>query len=186
MKKLIIALVAGTTLMGVAQAQTPMMQRPYLGVGIATADRIQSLGGDGDWKAGFKLFGGYEMSDTLGIEAGWVDFGEEDYTVLTGGVANRVESDGESFYVAGRMNLPINQQFSAFGKLGISHNRAEQTASLSGFNRKDRDTHLYAGVGAQFKLSEQIALSVEYERFGKKQDFGPKPDVFTVAARYNF
>ncbi|MES3023111.1 MAG: porin family protein [Pseudomonadota bacterium] len=183
MKKLIIGLIAGTTFMGAAHAQ---LQSPYIGVGVSAADRNNNLGGNGDYKAGLKLFGGYQMTDMIGIEAGWTDFRKDDYSFTTGAVTNRVETDGESFYVAGKMGWPINPQFSAFGKLGLSHNRAEQSGSLPAFSRKENDTHLYAGIGAQFKLSEQVALSVEYERFGKKRDFGPKPDVFTLAARYNF
>jgi len=35
-------------------------------------------------------------------------------------------------------------------------------------------------------VTPQVAVFTEYERYGKKQDFGPKPDVFTIGAKYQF
>jgi hypothetical protein len=38
----------------------------------------------------------------------------------------------------------------------------------------------------QYNLNQQVALTVEYERYGKSKDFGAKADVWTVGARYSF
>ncbi|MGZ9046182.1 MAG: outer membrane beta-barrel protein, partial [Telluria sp.] len=89
-------------------------------------------------------------------------------------------------YVAGKASAPINEQFSVFGKLGAAYNKSEMRSSTPGLSRNDSDTGVYAGLGAQYNLSQQVALTLEYERYGKSKDFGAKPDVITVAARYNF
>jgi OOP family OmpA-OmpF porin len=88
-------------------------------------------------------------------------------------------------YVAGKASMPINDQFSAFGKLGVenSHRSYSTTAGMGGSNS---DTGVYAGVGVQYNLNQKVALTAEYERYGNKKDFGAKPDVWTVGARYNF
>jgi hypothetical protein len=38
----------------------------------------------------------------------------------------------------------------------------------------------------QYNLNQQVALTAEYERYGKSKDFGAKADVWTVGARYSF
>jgi opacity protein-like surface antigen len=43
-----------------------------------------------------------------------------------------------------------------------------------------------AGVGAQYKLSKQVALPLEYERYSKKTEFGAKPEAITVGTRFKF
>jgi len=192
MKKLIFALIAGATAMGAAQAQTTMAQaRPYIGVGVASADHEYNVAGatnmDSDgYKASGKLFGGVEFDQTWGVEAGYTDFRKAHANFTRNNVPGRVESEGHSFYVAGKANAPINEQFSVYGKLGAAYNKSELHSVTPGLSRDDSKTEVYAGVGGQYNLSKQVALTLEYERYGKSKDFGAKADVITVAARYNF
>ena len=113
MKKLIFALIAAATAMGSAQAAGP---GPYVGVGVASADHNYNLSGttngstDG-YKASGKIFGGYEFDQTFGVEAGYTDFRKSTYNYNTATGTGRAESDGHSFYVAGKATAPINDQF---------------------------------------------------------------------------
>ena len=50
----------------------------------------------------------------------------------------------------------------------------------------DNNTEGYLAVGGEYKLNKNVAFTLEYERYGKNKDFGPKPNVWTVAAKYNF
>lgn len=186
MKKLIFALIAGASAMGAAQAQGP-----YVGVGIASADRSANIAGatnvSGDgYKASGKLFGGYEIDQRWGVEAGYTDQRSADYTYTLNNVPGRAETDGSSFYVAGKATAPINDQFSVYGKLGAAHNKSTLRASTVSLNRDESKTELYGALGGQYNLSKQVALTLEYERYGKSKDFGAKADVWTVAARYSF
>lgn len=184
MKKLIFALIAGATAMGAAQAQGP-----YVGVGIASADHTYNLPGTANgssdgYKASGKLFGGYEFDKTWGVEAGYTDFRKSDYNYTLNGAAGHATSDGHSFYVAGKASVPLNDQFSLFGKLGAARNKA--TLSDAVFHNDYSKTEAYGALGGQYNLNKQVALTLEYERYGKSRDFGAKSDVWTVGARYSF
>jgi OOP family OmpA-OmpF porin len=194
MKKIVFALIAGAAFASAAQAQdttTTNAPRGYIGLGVATADHAYSLGGttntgnDG-YKASAKVFGGYEFDNRFGLEAGYTDFRKSDFSIKTAaGTTDQGSSDGHAVYVAGKASMPINDQFSAFGKLGVenTHSSYSTTAGMGG---SSSDTGVYAGVGVQYNLNQKVALTAEYERYGNKKDFGAKPDVWTVGARYNF
>lgn len=192
MKKLIFALIAGATAMGAAQAQTTsFVPHAYLGAGIASADHEFNLPGatnvDSDgFKASGKLFGGYEFNQMWGVEAGYTDFRKSHANYTLNGTQGRADSDGHSFYVAGKATAPINDQFSVYGKLGAAYNKASLTATDPALNRDFSKTELYGGVGVQYNLNQNVALTAEYERYGKSKDFGAKADVWTIGAKYNF
>ncbi|MFL6674294.1 MAG: outer membrane beta-barrel protein [Massilia sp.] len=193
MKKLIFALIAGAAAMTAAQAQTnATAPRAYVGIGVATADHDYKLNGAGvsnvdsdGYKASAKVFGGYEIDQRYGVEAGYTDFRSSDFSYSQNGVTRHGSSDGYGVYVAGKANLPINDQFSAYGKLGVAYSDRKLDTS-NGLRFSDHDTGVYAGVGVEYKLNQQVALTAEYERYGKDKAFGAKADVWTVGAKYSF
>jgi OOP family OmpA-OmpF porin len=67
--------------------------------------------------------------------------------------------------VAGTATLPINTSFSVFGKLGFSRNSARYEA-LGGYNAGTKTSPMI-GFGANYNITPQIAVRVEYEDFGK-------------------
>lgn len=186
MKKIIFALIAAATAMGSAQAAGP-----YVGVGVATADHngvpgTTNSSADG-YKASGKIFGGYDLDQTWGVEAGYTDVRKSDSNYTLNGLPGHAESDGHSFYVAGKATAPINDQFSVFGKLGAARNKSTLTSNTDPvLNRSESKTEAYGAVGVQYNLNQKVALTAEYERYGKKKDFGAKPDTFTIAAKYAF
>jgi OOP family OmpA-OmpF porin len=159
--------------------------RFYAGVGAATADHQYSSSAvtknDGYTTSG-KVFGGYEFNNTYGIEAGYTDFRSSDFTYNTanGGQANG-RADGEAYYVAGKANLPLNNWLAAYGKLGVQNTHRTATALGS-----SNDTGVYAAVGLQYNINRNVALTAEYERYGKDAKLGAQSDVWTVGARYSF
>lgn len=192
MKKLIFALIAGTTVMTAAQAQTTITPRPYVGAGLATMDNEHRVAGatvsgdDHAYKTSGKVFGGVELNQTFGIEAGYTDFRTLRTNYTQNGVAGRAETDGYGAYVAGKATMPINEKTGVYGKLGVAHTNHEMTANTPGIARKISDNGVYAGVGVQHAINEKVSLIAEYERYGKKKDFGAQPDVLTIGAKYAF
>jgi opacity protein-like surface antigen len=170
MKKLIVALIAGAAAMSAAQAQNFSDTQPhaYVGVAASTAKNIQS----DDYKLGGKVYGGYEFNRTWAAEAGYSDLGDHGATKSNG------------YYVAAKATMPINEQFSAYGKVGVEH--SERKLNTAALNLKDTDTGAYGALGVQYKLNQQVALTAEYERYGKEKDIGAKSNVWTVGAHYNF
>jgi OOP family OmpA-OmpF porin len=188
MKKLIFAMIAGAGAVGAAQAAAP---GPYVGVGVATADHQYNLSGatgtssDG-YKASGKVFAGYDFDQTWGVEAGYTDFRKSNANYTLNGASGTAQSSGHAFYVAGKATAPINEQFAVFGKLGATNNHSSLSSATPAYNSSYSKTELYGGVGLQYNINQKVALTAEYERYSKKHDFGAKPDVFTIGAKYAF
>ncbi|GAB3470173.1 hypothetical protein GCM10027321_40280 [Massilia terrae] len=192
MKKIVFALIAGAAVATAAQAQDSNAPRGYIGVGAATADHqysingVNTTGNDG-YKASAKVYGGYEFNNTWGLEAGYTDFRKSNFNYTTAaGATGSGHSDGHATYLAAKGNIPINEQFSFYGKLGVENMHSNLSTSTPGLSGSKSDTGVYGGVGVQYNLSKQVSLNAEYERYGNKKDFGAKPDVWTAGVRYNF
>jgi OOP family OmpA-OmpF porin len=174
MKQLILALVASIAAVGAAQAQSTTSNAPYaagftphayVGLGAAIADEVWT----GNYHVSPKLYGGYEFTPNWGVEAGYTQFHEKsDYN-----------SNGS--YIAGKYTVPIDERFSAFGKLGLQHSERTNWA-----RQTERDNGLYGGIGVQYALNRNLALTAEYERYGKDKSSGAKADVYTVGLKYGF
>jgi OOP family OmpA-OmpF porin len=102
------------------------------------------------------------------------------------GVPGTAQSDGHSFYLAGKATKALNEQVSLYGKLGAANNHSNLSSTNGVYNRSESKTELYGALGVQYNLNQNVALTAEYERYGKSKDFGAKADVFTVAAKYAF
>lgn len=191
MKKLIFAVIAGVAVAGAAQAQETY-PKTYVGAGVASADHDFSINGttnsdtDG-WKASGKLFAGYEFNQNWGAEVGYTDFRKSSANYTYNGAQGSAESKGHSIYLAAKGTVPINEQFSAYGKLGAAYNKTSLSTNTPGLSYdNDNKTTAYGALGLQYKLNQQVSMVAEYERYGSKRDFGAKPDVVTVGARYSF
>jgi opacity protein-like surface antigen len=70
-----------------------------------------------------------------------------------------------------------------FGKLGAG--QLTQTLSDWNFAHSEKTGEVYAGVGGQYKLNQKVALTLEYERYGKdRKRIGA--EAWTVGAKYAF
>ena len=193
MKKILFALITtATALTGVSAHAADV--GAYAGVGlVGTHDKFNvpgAVGGDDSTTKGKgKLFSGYNIDKTWGVEAGYTDFGSasRDYTV--NGVGGHIESDAHSFYLAGKGSWPVNEQFSVFGKLGAArnHNSVEATGAAAGLGGSGNKTALYASIGGEYAINKQVSATLEYEHYGKNDnDFGRKQGAITAAVAYHF
>jgi OOP family OmpA-OmpF porin len=200
MKNTILAIIATTAsaFVGVtAQAAegTPAAGTAYIGVGAVAADHRYELNNDtssNDRKStewGGKVYGGYQIDSNWAVEGGYTDFGKNDYAYAVNGVNGRVESDAKSFYVAGKYSYPVANNLSVFGKLGVAHNRNDVTASglAAAYNGDSSRNTVYASLGGEYAINEKVALSLEYEHYGKNDiDVGRRKGAVTLGARYSF
>lgn len=191
MKKLVVALIAATAAISAAHAQTTQTEpHVYLGLGLASADHDYSVNGmnvtnsDG-YSGNVKVFGGYEIDPIWGVEIGYIDFRNAGFNYNAAGVNGHGTSDGNAYYLAAKAQYPINEQFAVYGKLGVERSR-RNLKDVGFFNQGDSDTGVYGSVGVQYKLTPQVGLLAEYERYGRTKAFGARPDVWTIGARYNF
>jgi opacity protein-like surface antigen len=189
MNKTILVLLATLSTAAAAQAQTTASTLPvtadtaphaYVGIGIANAEnRIVDA-----WKPDAKIFAGYQFDRNLGVETGYTRFGRVgfhfpgDYGGIDG------STRGNAAYVAGTYTLPLNDRVAAYGKLGVEYSQRRYNSTVGALS--EHDTGLYAGAGLQVKLTDKLALTSEYERYGKKKTLGAKADVFTLGLKYGF
>lgn len=194
MKKMMFALLAGLSAVGAAQAQTAASTslttadtapHAYMGLGAsAVGDTI-----GGGLKVHPKIFGGYAFDRNWGVEAGFMRFRTADFFYWDGNQQGTVadgQVKGYRSYAAGKYTVPINENFSAYGKFGLSYSVRKVSIPKVGLRDTERDTGLYAGLGAQYKLTKNVAAVVEYERYGKRKENGPKADVYSVGLKYGF
>ena len=186
MKKLIFALIASVAAVGAAHAEGA-----YVGLGVASSDHSFKLGGATNvdvegYKPSAKIFGGVDLTPMFGIEAGYTDLRKADHTYRIGAVNGSTTTEGKRAYLAGKATMPLNDAFSVYGKLGAGYSKVELSNAIPGVARSDSKTELYGALGGQYNLSKQVALTLEYERYGKSKDFGAKADAISVGARYSF
>ena len=185
MKKILFALIATTaSLSGVSIAHA---EGAYLGAGVV-ASRFnfdQPGTNDSGNKVSGKFFGGYEIDKMWGVEAGYTDFGSKSFTFNNGFGG---DTDSHAFYVAGKASMPINEQFSAFGKLGVVNTKDNVSGRdvLGRSLKGDSKTGLYASIGGQYAINKNVALTAEIEHYGKSATFGRKADALAFGVRYSF
>jgi OmpA-OmpF porin, OOP family len=130
------------------------------------------------------------LNKNFAVEGGYTDFGSSDYNYSVGSAAGHIDSKSHAFYLAGKGSMPINQQLSVFGKLGVAYNKNEVhgTGLAAPYAVGDGNrTNLYASVGGEYALNEKVSLSLEYEHYGKNGiDQGRKKGAVSLGARYNF
>jgi OOP family OmpA-OmpF porin len=127
--------------------------------------------GDSDLDTTLKIYGGQGVAQYWGWEASYIDFGSRTNGSVT------TEAWGLGAALVGV--LPLNPQFSAFGKLGAYYVDAE--VSRPGSNVSDSDVEAGIGVGLRFAINPQFSLRLEFESIG-----GEGGDVFSLGAQFRF
>jgi OOP family OmpA-OmpF porin len=146
-----------------------------------------------DSDTSFSLSLGYKINPNFAIEGGYIDLGELTVNATsTGGffyapgpVTVKVEADGLFFDAKGI--LPINEQFSLYGKLGLlmwdeKGTLSDVTGSISA---DDDGTDVFFGVGASFNISEKISLNADFSRYAVDED-STDVDVLSVGIQFGF
>ena len=186
MKNILFAVIAtSAALSGVAQAEGA-----YVGAGaVGSRYNFDAPGtSDSGNKISGKVFGGYEFDKTWGVEGAYTDFGSKSFSYNGGSSgAGGIDTDSHAFYVAGKATMPINEQFSVFGKLGAVNTHDNVSGSGTAANFKgDSKTGVYASLGGQYAINKNVALTAEVEHYGKSASFGRKSDALALGVRYSF
>jgi hypothetical protein len=115
-----------------------------------------------------RLMAGINLNRYLALEAGYrerIDRGfhaidPRDPLDTTGALGTK----GFHSYLAVKATVPVTDNLSAYGKLGVAHSERRGADALG--KTSNVDTGLYTGLGAQYKLNEKAAVSVESQNFG--------------------
>jgi OOP family OmpA-OmpF porin len=168
MKSAISAIAMATALLSVASTATAqtdpfatvdeIRNGLYVGGSLGMTDAngfcAGATGACDDSDTGWKIFGGYEFNENLAVEGGYTSLGD----MSNMGAGSR--SDISGFNVAAVGKLPINEQIGVFGKAGLFRWSADNTTD------GDRSgTDLMYGVGAEYKMTDNISVRGEWEKF---------------------
>ena len=144
----------------------------------------------------WRLQGGYRFNPNFALEAGYIDFGKAKYTAsYTGGSAQGSLKAG-GVDVAALLALPVNDSLSVFGKAGVVAAKVDSSLAAgapASLASGDATTHVVRpliGVGAIYKLSENVDLRADYDHvsnLGKSDKTGTMDaNVVSVGLAYNF
>jgi OOP family OmpA-OmpF porin len=105
---------------------------------------------------GFGLLGGFAFNENFAVEA--------EYTSLGGFDSPQGTIKGSSFGVSGIGSVPLNQQFSLFGKLGIASTSLKDSpkpgyVGVYTYNYSG----LTVGVGGQYNVSPVVGIRVGFD-----------------------
>lgn len=144
----------------------------------------------------FKVYGGYRFTENFGVEVGYARLGSFSRAGngWYGGLPRQEKGTGNVFYGAATARLPLSDAFAINGRLGFARGRVNGGDNAYGYSNTlfahdqrigGRATGLMFGVGLEYALTRNIALTADYDHFGKlsKQ---VKGGMFTVGVRANF
>ncbi len=182
-KHILSALIgAALTLPLLAQAQGF-----YAGVNAGSAE--QKLGDNIDGSistsdTGYKLYGGYDFTKNVGLEAGYTDMGKSSFFDGSDTMTSKVRTS----YVALTGTQVINTKYSLTGKVGVARSHVTlATYGESDYSKNQNSTLL--GLGLVYHVSKKLSAVLEYEDFGKVlkvNGVNIKADLISVGLRYKF
>ena len=124
---------------------------------LTISDEIGGLDFEGE-DIGYKAFARWMMNENLGIEGGYIDFGEPDENILGQNFA--FDANGWTAYLVG--SIPLGESFDIFGKAGAVFWDAD--AIVDGVNVGNEDgTDLALGGGLRLNVSESLSFRTELD-----------------------
>jgi opacity protein-like surface antigen len=165
---------------------------PYLGVALGPAFGNREIdapnsSSDEHIGRGAKIYGGYQLTEHLGVQAGYVRLHELNQNTGSGATLVEQTANGRSAYAAGTARLPLGQSFALTGKLGVSFGKvsAARPATAATSSLVGSKTSLLVGTGADYVLDHNVAFSVELESYGKLSS-QVKGNTLTLGTRFTF
>ena len=165
----------------------------FLTSDVITSGTVNVLDADTDDSGfGFKVYGGAEINSFVGIEAFYIDLGKFSQSIdadvnldvianddVIGNLTTAADLKPSGFGAAVLAKYPVSDQFSVYGKIGLSSMSVDFDAQASfsgtlddepfavsqGFSDKKNTTGLMFGLGASFNVHENWRARIEWERF---------------------
>ena len=147
---------------------------------------------------GVKLAAGYRFNDYFAVEGSYAYLGKAEATV-----SSTVDVDAKGSMKTHVMAVdavglyPVNKDFDVFAKVGVGLSYVKTSMSANVYNESfsfsESDTRVFPklGFGAEYKISENVAIRAEYERYfgvSKDSDYSIDADydLFSVGVKYTF
>ena len=164
---------------------------------IVVGREYATIGADEDG-VGVKLAAGYRFNDYFAVEGSYAYLGKAEATV-----SSTVDFDAKASMKAHVMAVdavglyPVNKDFDVFAKagVGLSYVKTSASANIFGdayaFSESDTRFVTKLGFGAEYKVSQNVAIRAEYERYfgvSKDSDYSIDADynLLSVGVKYTF
>lgn len=128
---------------------------------------------------GYKIFGGYRVTDNFAVEGFYTNYGKPSGNVL--GYNTSVELDGFGAYAVG--TLPLGTGFELFGKVGFI--AWDATAKVGSVSADTDDTDFAYGIGAAYFFNDQFGLQGEWEAINFDNN-NMDADMLSIGIQYRF
>jgi OmpA-OmpF porin, OOP family len=131
---------------------------------------------DGDGRLSGGLFAGVRLGAVpLGsglpvyAEFGYQDIARHKLTYKVPGGTSDLNASGHSLYLAGKLDVPLTDNFSLYGKLGVARNTVKGTtpAGQTPINIDGSKTSALFGFGVQYSFDSGVVLRTELTDFGR-------------------
>lgn len=180
-KKTVPGLVLAALLLSpLAQADTGA----YVGASFGSSHLDEDFSGlniDTDANA-YRIVGGFQLGDYLGIEAGYQNFGDFSETLDINGFSTRTKVAADGWTLGGTLGLPLNEQFSLYGRAGVFFWDAD--VEVDGFSiNVPEDENPYYGGGAKVDVTSNLSLVGDWTRYELDTI---DSDVISVGFEYRF
>lgn len=125
-----------------------------------------------DTASAIRIAAGYQITPVWGIEASYSEYGAAKFSgpLLTATINSETKLNGFAIHAIG--TLPVNDAFSLFGKLGIASTSAKASGTSSNpavvsiVSAETSNTNASFGIGAQYAITNKVALRAQYDDFG--------------------
>ncbi len=144
----------------------------------------------------YRLAFGYQLNENLAVELGYRRFSNSDIaTGVTNGYTAGASSKERAFDLVGKSIIPLTNQLSAYGKLGMAYVKANSqgyanatdpyTASVSDYSNTLEPTF---GLGISYALKPNVPIDFSWNRIQKVggNNHAPSSDFYAVGVSYYF
>ncbi|MDH4151978.1 MAG: outer membrane beta-barrel protein [Betaproteobacteria bacterium] len=163
----------------VGQSKTSIDAAPYAAIGAVVTKSDDS-------NSAFRIFGGYQLTNYLGIEASYVDLGAFGASGTIGAAGFSATGDVNGVSLTGIGTLPLGQKVSLLGNAGVFFSKVKATASVGTIpgSAKDDDTDITAGIGLKYDLSKNVAARLDATYYGLGDNGNAK--LYSLGLQYKF
>ena len=135
----------------------------------------------------YKLYGGYRLTEHFGVEAGYARLGSVSQWSSAYGGSRLQTGTGQVFYAAATGRMPLGDASALTGRLRVARGRISGDNKWAPANQRlsGSGTGLMVGVGAEYRMTQNLAITADYDYFGKLSKQA-KGGMFTVGLKANF
>jgi len=143
----------------------------------------------------WKVFGGYQVNKYFGVEGAYADLGQFtiNSSVTPAGTGTATWQPNNVWSLSAVGYLPIMDQFSAFGKLGVAYSNVNFTYSDTNANAisvSNTTTSPLYGLGLKYDFTDHASVRGEFERYQNLGDSSvtgqSSVNVWSLGLQYHF